>query len=94
MKSCLSNHNQYVSINGYDSGLAAISWGVPLSSVLGFLLFLVYKNDLNWAIRFCKIQHFSDDTNLLCQSKSIKKLNKPFNADLKQLVNWLNANKI
>ena len=28
-KSYLSNCNQYVSMNGYDSGLAAISCGVP-----------------------------------------------------------------
>ena len=34
------------------------------------------------------------DTNLLCLSNSIKKLNKLVNADLKHLFNWLNANKI
>ena len=31
-KSYLSNHNQYVSINGYESGLAAINCGVPQGS--------------------------------------------------------------
>ena len=36
----------------------------------------------------------ADDTNLLCLSNTIKKLNKIVNADLKHLVNWLNANKI
>ena len=30
-KSYLSNRSQYVSINGYDSGLAAINCGVPCS---------------------------------------------------------------
>ena len=40
------------------------------------------------------MHHFVDDTNLLCLSNSIKKLNKLANADLKQLVKWLNANKI
>ena len=39
-KSHLSNRNQYISINGYESGLAAISCGVPQRSVLGLLLFL------------------------------------------------------
>ena len=34
------------------------------------------------------------DTNLLCLSNSIKKLNKLVNADLKHLVNWLSDNKI
>ena len=62
--------------------------------VLGPHLFLLYINDLNQAINFCKVHHFADDTNLLCQSNSIKKLNKLVNADLKHLGNWLNANKI
>ena len=93
-KSYLSNRNQYVSINGYESGLAAINCGVPQGSVLGPLLFLLYINYLNQAIKFCKVHHFADDTNLLCLSNSIKKLSKLVNADLKHLLNWLNANKI
>ena len=93
-KSYLSNRSHYVSINGYESGLAAINCGVPQGSVLGPKLFLLYINDLNQAIKFCKVHHFADDTNLLCLSNSIKKLNKLVNADIKRLVNWLNANKI
>ena len=93
-KSYLSNRNQYVSINGFDSGLTNINCGVPQRSVPGSLLFLLYINDLNQAIKFCKVHHFADDTNLLCLNNSIKKLNKLVNTDLKHLVNWLNANKI
>ena len=58
------------------------------------LLFLLYINDLNQATKFCKVHHFADNTNLLCFSNSIKKLNELVNADLKHLLNWLNANKI
>ena len=92
-KSYLYNRYQYVCINGYESGLAAINCGVPQGSVLGPLLFLLYINDLNQAIKSCKVHHFADDTNLLCLSNSIKKLNKQVNADLKHLVNWSNANE-
>ena len=81
-------------MNGYESGLAAIDCGVSQGSLLGPLLFLLYINDLNQAIKFCKVHHFADDTNLLHLSNSIKKLNKLVNADLKHLLNWLNANKI
>ena len=64
----LSDRNQYVSINGYESGLAGLNCGVPQGSVLGHLLFLLYINDHNQAIKFCKVHHFADDTNLLCLS--------------------------
>ena len=93
-KSYLSNRSQYISINGYEPGVATINCGVPHGSVLGPLLFSLYINELNQAMKFCKIHHFADDTNLLCHSNSIKKLNKLVNADLKHPVNWLNVNKI
>ena len=60
-KSYLSNRNQYVSINGYESGLAPLNCGIPQGTVLGPLLFLPYINDPNQAIKF---HHFADDTNL------------------------------
>ena len=90
----LANRSQYVSINGYDTGLAAINCDVPQRSVLGPPLFLLYMNDLNQAIKFCKVPHVADGTNLSRMSNSIKKLNKLVNVDLKRLIDWLNANKI
>ena len=92
--SYLSNRNHYVSINGFYSGLTTINCGVPQRSVLGPLRFLIHINDLNQTIKFCKVHHFVDDTNLLCLINSIKKLNKLVLAYLKHLVNWLNAKKI
>ena len=93
-KSHVSNRHQYVSINGHESGLATINCSASQRSVLGPLLFLLYINDLNQAIKSYKAHHFADDSNLLCLSNSIKKLNKQVNADLKHLFNWLNANKV
>ena len=93
-KSYLTARKWYVSINGYNSSLSSIAYGVPQGSVLGPLLFLLYINDLHRAIKFCKVHHFADDTNLLFLTNSIKKLNKLINTDLKNLSNWLNANKI
>ena len=67
-KSYLSNRNQYVSINGYESSLPNINCGVPQGSILILLLFLLYINDLIQAIKFCKVHYFADDTNILCHS--------------------------
>ena len=90
----MSNHNQYVSINGYESGLAVINGIVLEGAVLGPLLFSLYITDLNDATKFFKVHHFAGDTNYLCLSNSMKKLNKLVNADLKHLFNWLNGDKI
>ena len=61
-KSYLSNRKQYVSINGYDSNLADVKFGVPQGSVLGLLLFLVYINDLNQALKFILVNLLIDLT--------------------------------
>ena len=71
-KSYLPNRNQYVSITGYEPGLAVINCDVPQGSVLGSLLFLLYINDLKQAIKFYKIHHFAVDANLWFLSNSIK----------------------
>ena len=93
-RSYLSNGKQYVSINGHESSLASVLYGVPQGSVLGPLLFLTYISDLSQAIKFCKVHHLADETNLLDFNKSVAKLNKLVNLDVKNLTVWLNANKI
>ena len=93
-KSYLTNRQQFVSINGYNSSKQPMVYGVPQGSVLGPLLFLIYINDLNKAIKFSKTHHFADDTNLLFADNSLKKIQKFVNLDLKLLNNWLKANKI
>ena len=71
-KSYLSDHKQFVLINGYNSHLMPVNCDVPQGSVLGPLLFLIYMNDLHRAIQYCKVHHFADDTNLFHTNKSVK----------------------
>ena len=56
-------------------------------------MFLIYINDFNHAVKLCKVHHFADDTNFVHFNKSVKKLNKYISIDMKNLTNWLNANK-
>ena len=67
---------------------------ISQSSLLGPILFLIYINDLNYVIKYCKVHHFADDTNLLCFNSSTKKLNRLVNLGMKNTFVWLNASKI
>ena len=93
-RSYLTNRQQYVFVNDTNSDLKYMLYGVPQGSVLGPLLFLIYINDLNKAIKFATVRHFADDTCLLIKNKDLKKLQKQLNLDLKFLCKWLRANKI
>ena len=81
-------------MNGQTSDNTLIEFGVPQGSVLGPLLFLIYINDLNQAIKFSRVHPFADKTNLLLVDNSLKKINKHINHDLKLFTTWLSANRI
>ena len=46
------------------------------------------------ANQHCEVHHFANDANFFHTSKSVKNINKVVNCDMKQLNNWLSANKI
>ena len=52
--SYLKNRIQFVTINGFNSDLKEINYGVSQGSKLGSLLFLIYIIDLHYSIKFAK----------------------------------------
>ena len=89
----LSDRRQFVSINGFNSNHAMLKHGVPQDCALRPILFIIYINDLNHAIKYCKVHHFANDINIHFNSPT-KKLNRLVNLNMKHLSVWLNANKI
>ena len=91
LRSYLSDRSQFVSINGFNSDYKTIKYGVPQGAVLGPLLFLIFRNYLNIAIKHSETFHFAHDTYLLNIKDSVKQINKALNRNIKFLVQWLNA---
>ena len=85
-QSFLEDRKQFTSVQGSKSEEKPIKYGVPQGSVLGPLLFILFINDLQKAVEFSSVDHFADGTNLLLIDKSLKKINKHINRDLKLTV--------
>ena len=93
-RSYLTSRKQQVKLNNVTSNYLDITCGVPQGSILGPLLFLLYINDMNKAVKHSIIHHFADDTNLLCKEKNLKILRMKMNEDLKLIFQWLCANRL
>ena len=93
-RSYLSNREQYVSVNGYNSKNLNVTCGVPQGSVLGSLLFLIYINDIpNTSSKFA-FYLFADDTSIYFESGNLEQLQEVVNSELKHIKKWLDANKL
>ena len=85
-QSFLCQRLQYNLLKENESSLKKISHGVPQSSVLGPLLFVLYVNYMHNSVKNYIIHHFADDANLLLTNSSLKKLKRQANHDLLQYV--------
>ena len=65
--------------------------GIPHGSILGPLL---YTNDLPNCLNNTKCNMFADDTQIDRPSKDINTVTNALNNDLKNVSEWLTANKL
>ena len=92
--SYLSNRQQSVIYNGYESEPKVMRCGVPRGSILGPMLFLLYINDLTNVSSFFMPILFADDTNLFCTGTDLKNMIRQVDEELSKIYAWVNANKL
>ena len=93
-RSYLSNRFQYTHYNGIDSETQKFKCGVPQGSVLGYLLFIIYANDLPSCLNLTKNILFVEDTTIYLSSNDHDLMYKIMNDDLDRLTDWFQANKL
>ena len=92
--SYLSNRRQCCKVNGESSNFEYLRCGVPQGSCLGPLLFLLYINDMPYALKYSKTTMYADDTSLAYSAKSVSDISNVMNYELESLRKWLFSNKL
>ena len=69
VKSYLTGRKQFLSMQGHNSDIKSIGYGVPQGSVLGPLLFLLYINDIQHAANNTHLRLFADDAAIFFHSE-------------------------
>ena len=93
-RSYLSNRTQYVYYNNCKSEKLDVTCGVPQSSILGPLLFILYINDIVNTSNMLQFILFADDTTILFSDKDISSKIDLINTELKEVTNWFKTNKL
>ena len=94
LASYLNNRKQVCVINNNKSGQETVQCGVPQGSNLGPLLFSLYINDLPMCLEYTQASMFADDTNLTCTGRTPAEIEHKLNADLSNVNDWLEANRL
>ena len=93
-ESNLFNRTHFVSFHGIPSEVCSISCGVPQSSILGPLLFVLLINDLEFQLKYSQIILYADDAVIYFPDKDISIIQERLNADLECISNWFSDNNL
>ena len=98
LRSYLTQRQQFVSVDGYESDPQMVRWGVPQGSVLGPLLFNEYISPVEDIIlaHGLSVLLYADDTQLYISLKptQIDEIKICIEACLSDLSKWFSENKM
>ena len=81
-------------VNGQISSPKNISCGIPQSSILGPLLFLLYINDMPKSLKYVTPSIYAADTEIYASSKPGDELVTNLNCDLENVRKWMLQNRL
>ena len=93
IKKFLLERTQPVVVDGLHSLIALLISGVPQGTVLGPILFLIYKNDLELAIQDSSTSSFADDTRI-SREIQLTEDTEILQSDLNNVIDWSTANNM
>lgn len=93
-ESYLTNRFQQTKMNAEISDILEVKLGVPQGAKLAADLFILYINDINQCLKYCKIALFADDCLIYIIDTDTISANTKINEDLGRINKWLNANKL
>ena len=92
LRSYLTERFQRVKIGDTFSDWTRINKGVPQGSVLGPLLFNIFKNDLMYIPRSSEINTYADDTQFFTSGQDPVTIQHSMQADLQTASEWFQSN--
>ena len=93
-RSYLEDRQQTALVNGLTSDQKSITCGVPQGSVLGPLFFLVYINDIQFALGNCNLKLYADDSVLYQSGVNSEEAAVLLQSSLNKFCEWSTSNKL
>ena len=88
------NRKQYVVAVNKASRMQFIKCGVPQGSVLGPVVFLLFKNGICKLSNLLKFVLFAEDTTIFYSNENVEVLQGTLNRELAKLLVWFSINKL
>ena len=88
------NIRQVVYYNNHTSALSSVACGVPLGSILGPLLLLLFSYDIIDNVKNSRIIMYADDTMLYAQGKDLNIIENALSRDMSLLAAWFHENEL